>query len=216
MQGTRKQITEAIKTSGGATVLELAELVNVSPVTVRHHLSSLQADGLAEARVERRSVGRPHHVFFLTEAGEELFPKQYLSLTRRLLDQLKNNAPPELVATLFEEIANEIIAENAAQLEGKSKAERMKALARILQNEGFLVQWEETNGEYRIIEHNCPYRSLGEQHPIICKLDHTLITTILDSPAEKQSCRLDGDNRCVYIVKVQEPGTNHSTHEAAT
>jgi predicted ArsR family transcriptional regulator len=191
-------------------------MVNVSPVTVRHHLSSLQADGLVEARVERRSVGRPHHVFSLSEAGEELFPKQYVSLTRRLLDQLKQNASPELVSLLFEEIANGIIAEHAEQLEGKSNTERMKALAQILKNEGFLVQWEESDGEYRITEHNCPYRTLGEKHPVICKLDQTLITTVLDSPAEKQSCRLDGDNRCVYVVKTQQSGNNHSTQKAAT
>ncbi len=198
---TRDLILRALKASSGTTVLELAKRVEVSPVTVRHHLSSLQADGLVEAQVERRSVGRPHHVFFLTDAGEELFPRQYLSLTKRLLHRLKANLPSEMVAELFEQIAHEIVTEHAGKLKGKNNAERMAVLIEILEAEGFMVNWKQKNGEFQIIEHNCPYRKLGLEHPDICKLDQALITAILDAPAEKRSCQLKGDPRCVYIVK---------------
>ena len=100
-QATRDLILRALKTSGGTTVLGLANQVEVSPVTIRHHLSSLQADGLVEATVERRSVGRPHHVFQLTDAGEEVFPRQYLSLTKRLLEQIKSNLDAQTIAHLL-------------------------------------------------------------------------------------------------------------------
>ena len=72
----------------------------------------------------------------------------------------------------------------------------------ILENEGFMVKYEGKTGEYQIIEHNCPYRNLGNKHPDICKLDQTLISTILDAPAQKKSCLLEGDSRCIYVVKT--------------
>jgi predicted ArsR family transcriptional regulator len=198
---TRNQILRALKTNAGSTILELAELVDVSPVTVRHHLNSLQADGFVEARtVKRRSVGRPFHVFYLTDAAEELFPRKYLGLTRRLLDQIKTNLPAEAVVKLFEEMAGDIIADYQARFEGRSKAERMAVLVEILENEGFVVSWEKQNGEYVLIEHSCPYRNLGQEHTDICTLDRVLITRVLDSPVKKTSCLLDGDHSCAYVI----------------
>ena len=35
---------------------ELAEVVGINPISVRHHLNSLQADGLIEAEEERISL----------------------------------------------------------------------------------------------------------------------------------------------------------------
>lgn len=200
-QGTRDEILRSLKTRGGVTVLELSEMVGVSAVTVRHHLNSLQADKLVEARAERRSVGRPHHIFFLTDAGEELFPKQYLGLTRRLLDQMKSSLPSETVSRLFEHMAEDIIAKHQHRLRGRSQDERMEILVEILEEEGFMVTWKKEKNTYRIIEHNCPYRNLGNDHPDICTLDQTLITSILEAPIRKTSCLLKGDSSCTYVVQ---------------
>jgi predicted ArsR family transcriptional regulator len=198
---TRNQILRALKTNTGSTILELADQVGVSPVTVRHHLNSLQAANFVEVRtVKRRSVGRPYHVFFLTDAAEELFPRKYLGLTRRLLEQIKTNLPPEAVAKLFEEMAVDIVADYQARFEGKPKSERMAVLVEILEKEGFVVSWEEQNGEYVLIEHSCPYRTLGQEHADICTLDRVLITQVLDSPVQKTSCLLDGDHSCAYVI----------------
>ena len=41
-----------------ATVDDLAAAADVSPVTVRHHLNGLMADGLIESDSVRRKVGR--------------------------------------------------------------------------------------------------------------------------------------------------------------
>ena len=83
---TRDTILHTIKSSQQVNVEELAEVADVSPVTVRHHLNALQADGLIEAESIRRKVGRPYYVYSLSEKGHELFPKRYVRLTSRLLD----------------------------------------------------------------------------------------------------------------------------------
>jgi len=209
-QATRGLILRALKTSGGITVLGLADQVEVSPVTIRHHLSSLQADGLVEATVERRSVGRPHHVFQLTDAGEEVFPHQYLSLAKRLLEQIKNTLAPQTTSQLFKDVAQAIIDEHQDQFENKSTEQRMNVLAKILEAEGFMVNWEKQGDEYHIIEHNCPYRNLVQEFPELCQLDHTLISNIMDAPAEKVGCQTEGDPSCTFVIKVTdlETGAN--------
>jgi DeoR family suf operon transcriptional repressor len=206
-QDTRDLIIRVLKTKGGATVLGLADQVNVSAVTVRHHLSGLQADGLVEATVERRSVGRPRHVYHLTDAGEELFPRQYLSLSKRLLDRINSSLSPDLVSRLFDEMAREIVKEHAHRFKRQSPRQRMDILAEILEAEGFMVTWQEQDGEYRVIEHNCPYRNLAHDFPAVCQLDKTLIATVLEAPAEKVRCQADGASDCAFRIRIKDIAT---------
>lgn len=206
-QDTRDQIIRVLKTKGRATVLGLADQVNVSAVTVRHHLSGLQADGLVEATLERGTVGRPRHVYHLTDAGEELFPRQYLSLSRRLLDRINSSLSPDLISRLFEEMARQIVSEHAHELGQKPPAERMDVLADILESEGFMVTWEDRDDEYWVIEHNCPYRNLAHDFPAVCQLDKTLIASILEAPAEKIRCQVEGAADCAFRIRIKNIGT---------
>jgi DeoR family suf operon transcriptional repressor len=200
-ESTREVIVRALKTNNGASVPELAELADVSAVTVRHHISSLQADGLVEVGTDQRhTVGRPRHIYYLTDSGEELFPRHYLGLAKRLLDQVKTNLSSEAVSELFELMADDILSAYTSRLEGASQKERLTLLTEILENEGFIVSWEETDGDTILIGHSCPYRNLGREHPDVCTIDHTLITRVLGSPAQRTSCLLQGDNQCAYII----------------
>jgi len=203
-QGTRELIIRVLKTRGDATVLGLADQVGVSPVTVRHHLSSLQADGLVGAKIERRAVGRPHHVYYLTDAGEELLPQQYLGFSRRLLERISGSFSPELVSQLFEGMAREIVGEHAHRLRETSPAERMRILAEILQAEGFLISWEQHGDEYRIIEYNCPYRRLAQDYPVVCQLDKAVIMTVLQAPAERVQYRIEGAAHCAFRIALED------------
>ena len=115
-QSTRDTILHALKSSNQATVEALAEIANVSPVTVRHHLNSLQADGLIEVDSVRRKVGRPYYVYSLSESGHELFPHKYVRLTNRLLDELKATLPPEQVNQLFQGVVQSILEEHKGDL----------------------------------------------------------------------------------------------------
>ena len=94
---TRHKVLHTLLRNHRCTVIELAEAVDINPISVRHHISKLQADGLVASDEERHGVGRPRQVFFLTESGLEEFPTRYLRLTIRLLEQLKENLPPKMV-----------------------------------------------------------------------------------------------------------------------
>ena len=93
MKSTRDRILQTLLEHPQSTVIDLANAVNINGISVRHHLSSLLADGLVVAEEVRHGVGRPKQVFSLTENGLERFPTRYLRLTNRLLDQLKRSLP---------------------------------------------------------------------------------------------------------------------------
>lgn len=202
-QSTRDIILHTIKRRNQATVDELAEAANVSPVTVRHHLNALQADGLLETDSVRRKVGRPYYVYSLSDQGHELFPKRYVRLSTRLLAELKDRFPSEVVVELFETAVQRVVEENEAEFRGLSFEKRLDFLVKLLAEEGFLSRWEKDDQGYRIIEYSCPYVSLGQEHGEVCTFDKNLIIAVLQTDVHQHSCILKGDNCCEFSISEQ-------------
>lgn len=203
-QTTRDVILHTLKSSSQLKVEDLAEASDVSPVTVRHHLNSLQADGLIEVASVRRKVGRPFYVYSLSEAGHELFPKKYVHLTNMLLDELKMHMPEEQVNELFGSAVQKVVEEHRDQFEKLPFEARLTYLMDMLANEGFLAKWEKVEGEeYRITEYSCPYLSVGAKHDEVCTLDKELIISVMQQPISQHSCMLEGDECCQFTISSQ-------------
>jgi len=202
MKSTRDRILQTLLRQPRTTINTLAEAVGINPISVRHHLTNLQVEGLVGAEEERHGVGRPRLVYFLTEAGTERFPTRYLRLTSRLLDQMKNTMPEPMVSKLFLQMATGMADDYADQMKGLSMEERLDLAKTLLTEEGFSVEWEKTGNQYQIHEITCPYLQIGQNHPEVCTVDQTLISTMLAVPAEKVQCILSGDAHCTYLVQA--------------
>lgn len=197
-ESKRDVILRTIKQRHQATVNELAEAADVSPVTVRYHLNTLQAESLINSDSVRRKVGRPYYVYSLSEKGTELFPKRYARLSTRLLEELKRQFPSEVVTDLFHNVVKGIVAEQQDDFEDLAFEERLAYLIDLLAEEGFLARWEKQDGEYHLIEYSCPYISLGKEHTEICTFDTELIISVLGTNVEQHSCMLTGANCCEF------------------
>jgi predicted ArsR family transcriptional regulator len=187
---------------GRCTINELANDVGINPISIRHHITKLEADGLVTSEEELHGVGRPRRVYYLTEAGLERFPTRYMRLTLRLLTQLKEAMPKATVDQLFAQMAKDLVHEytSDASIEGRSMEDKLKSVQDLLAREGFNVEWEKQGDQYHIREINCPYLHISQNHPEVCQVDQTLISSLLALPAEKIECVLNGDARCTYVV----------------
>ncbi len=197
-RSTRDTVLHTIKASPNITVEALAVAADVSPVTVRHHLNALQADGLIESESVRRKVGRPYYVYTLTENGQEQFPKRYVRLTSRLLDELKERLPQKEMDSIFVSVVDAILEERRGEFEHLNFEKRMDYLVDLLADEGFLSTWEETDSGYKLVEYSCPYMSIGGEHSEVCTLDTRLIMGVLQLPVRQHSCMLEGDACCEF------------------
>lgn len=201
MKSTKDKILQTLLRKPRITINELAEAVGINPISVRHHLTNLQMEGLIAADEERHGVGRPRLVYSLTEDGMERFPTKYFRLTTRILAQLKETMPGPVVSQLFNQIAEDLASEYASQVQGLSMEERLDFVKDLLAQEGFTVEWEEKDGQYQIHEISCPYYQIGVAHPEVCTVDQTLISKMLALPANKVQCILDGAAHCTYVVQ---------------
>jgi len=203
MKSTRDRIMQTLLRQPRTTINELAKAVGINPISVRHHLTNLQVEGLVGTDEERHGVGRPRLVYFLTEAGMERFPTRYLRLTTRLLAQMKESMPEPVVSKLFAQMADGLADEYASQMQGLNMEERLDLAKTLLTEEGFDIQWERTGAQYQIHEITCPYLQIGLSHPEVCTVDQTLISKMLAVPAEKVQCLLQGDAHFTYVVQAE-------------
>ncbi len=202
MKSTRDRILQSLLHHPRSTINELAGEIGINPISVRHHLTNLQAEGLIRAEEERHGVGRPRLAYSLTEDGMERFPTRYLRLTTRLLSQMKEQLPQPMVSDMFKQVATNLAAEHEEQLSGLSVEERLNVMKELLGEEGFVVEWEKKGQDYLIHEITCPYLQVGHVHPEVCTVDQTLISKMLAIPANKVQCILSGAAHCTYVVNV--------------
>lgn len=208
-KNTRERVMQTLLARERCTINELAEAVNINPISVRHHISRLEAEGLVTSDEERHGVGRPRRMYFLTEKGREHFPTRYIRLTLRLLEQLKEAVPPAVIDRLFHQMAVEMASGYRSEVEGLDVHERLELVKTLLNSEGFRVEVEQKDDNYIIRESNCPYYHVGQTHPEVCSVDQTLISTILEIPAQKIQCMLHGDAHCTYVIPSELIATSN-------
>ena len=197
---TRQKVLQTLLARQRCTINDLAEMVEINPISVRHHINRLEAEGLVTSFEEKHGVGRPRRLYYLTERGMEQFPTHYLKLTSRLLSQLKDHLPTNMLNQLFMDMAKDIASDYESKLDQLSLEDRLDLIKALLNQEGFTVEWEKHEDEYFIKEINCPYLHLSQFHPEVCSVDSTLISTLLHLPTEKVRCVLNGDSTCTYVV----------------
>jgi predicted ArsR family transcriptional regulator len=200
MKSTREKILLFLLKNPKSTINDLADAVTINSISVRHHLNNLLADGLILAEEERHGVGRPRLVYSLSSEGVERFPSRYYRLTNRILDHFKETVSPDELNEIFVEIAKNIASDHRNTLKNLHLEDKLKLIQELLDEEGFNVEWEKKNDHYIIHEISCPYLHVVQTHPEVCSLDQTLISEMLNIPANKMNCILQGDNRCSFVI----------------
>jgi predicted ArsR family transcriptional regulator len=202
MQSTRQEILEILKEERQATVEDLAEQLELTPMTIRHHLNVLQAQNLVVASKVRRSkkVGRPRLVYTLTDAADDLFPQSYGELARHLVTEVKETLSEEESDAIFRGVADRIVKDAPPAAAGQSFEDRLDQVVDFMEDLGFIMRWEKTDEGYVLANINCPYRTVSREHDEVCIMDTEILTRLLNVvPQRKSSMRL-GDPVCSFLV----------------
>jgi DeoR family suf operon transcriptional repressor len=200
MSGTREKILLTLLNKPRSTISDLAVAANINAISVRHHLSSLQAADLITSEEERHGVGRPRLVYTLSEKGVEQFPTSYLKLANHLLEQMHIVLPGAMLNKVLERVAADIASKYLDQVKELPLDERLNLIKRVLKEEGFLLEWKKSAEGYEIREISCPYHHVGQGHPEICTIDQAVLSKLLEIPITRISCILRGDHHCTYVI----------------
>jgi predicted ArsR family transcriptional regulator len=205
MQSTRQEILDILRQNRQATVEDLAERLGLTPMTIRHHLNVLQAQGLVVTAEVRRiqTVGRPRLVYSLTDAADELFPQGYGELAGHLVAELKEAMGPDETPRVFRRIADRIAGEVPPPVPGRTFEERLAQVSLHLKRLGFLFTWTKTDEGYLLTNTNCPYRRVAQEHAELCAMDMMLLRRVLGVEPTQISHVREGATSCTCLLSVR-------------
>lgn len=199
---TRRELLELLKRQGEADAEMLAVRLGITLSGTRQHLTALSADGLVTHRRERTGPGRPKHRFALTAAGDALFPRNYVDLTNELLSYVEDE-DPELLERIFDRRARRRLERARIRSGGLSFPEKVKLVAAILDEDGYLADFEERgDGTFVVTEHNCAVLAVAQKYRHACSTELAFLQALLpEAEVTRIAHRLNGGHVCAYEVK---------------
>lgn len=200
---SRRILIDSLKQDGPQDAASLARRLGVSAMAVRQHLYDLEAEGLVTHEAEVRPVGRPAKLWRLTPAADRFFPDGHAEFTVGLINSMKQAFGAAGLEKILKLRAREQVAAYKARLDRQpSLAKKLKALAQIRTEEGYMAEISKANGGYLLVENHCPVCSAAAACTSLCRLELEVFRKALGHEHEVK--RIDhilaGARRCAYLV----------------
>jgi len=199
---------DILKRQGQATVDDLVVQLHarngkrITAVTVRHHLSVLQTEGLViEVELRRRATpGRPQNIYALTDKARGMFPNYYPQLVTALLDQISRAMPEDGVNVLLDGVAEQFAAPLLPQLDGLSLCDRLDIVVGLLNERGYEAHWQREDQGYVLHTRNCPYHAVSMTTDALCTMDMRFISALVGVVPRRLTRISGGAESCAYLI----------------
>jgi DeoR family suf operon transcriptional repressor len=198
---TRREILILLRKRGEAGVDDLADALGITASAVRQHLAGLAAAGFVAHRTARSGRGRPRHLYRLSAGAEALFPKYYSELTNELLSYVQDE-DPAVVERIFERRRRRRVEGAVERMRGKSFAGKVEELARILDRDGYLADFERAaDGTFLVTEHNCAILGVAQRWGLACSTEIAFLREVLpEADVERVAHMMAGAHVCSYRI----------------
>jgi predicted ArsR family transcriptional regulator len=198
---TRQSILNLLRHRGQLTAGELSTDLGIGPVGVRQHLTLLERDGLVFVAGLRRGIGRPSHLYGLTPAAEQIFPKHYDRLALDLIGYVSESGGSEAVDRMLDARRTSLARRYAPRLVGKNREQQVEELCAILNELGYMSAYERLpDGSFLLVEHNCPVDCVARVHMQLCGQEIRLYEDLLGVPLERDATIAAGAHVCRYRI----------------
>lgn len=182
---------------------ELAKALGISAMGIRQHLAILERDRLVDHERSKSKKGRPTHLYKLTELSANMFPVGYGVLTVALLDEIIKLDGDAKIDDIFKSRMHSQVASHAPRLEDKNFAQKVKELAKIRDEEGYMADAVEADEGFVLREFNCPISMVAKKYPHACEYELQLFKNLLGAEISRHCHMMKGDHLCSYKIKVK-------------
>jgi predicted ArsR family transcriptional regulator len=208
----RREILVRLRRDGAASPDQLAGAIGASRTGVLQQLRALEATGFVSRQTVRHGVGRPRHLYDITDEAQELFPANYGALAAGLLTALRSVGGEALVEQVFiarrRQIGDRVRRKLHDRVGAKaSLAERVRELAVLQDEQGYLANAViGSDGTIRLREHNCAILDVARGARAACDAELDLFRDVLGADVVRETHIASGDRCCSYrIVEASPP-----------
>lgn len=206
----RRAILVHLRRTGAASPDAIAAAIGASRSGVAQQLRALESAGLVSRTAVRHGVGRPRHLYDVTDDAQGLFPTNYEGLATGLIAailELGGDALlDDVMAARGRQAGQALRAGLAASLSADAPlADRVRELARLQDGLGYLAEAEVEGETIRLVQHNCAVHEIAIANRAACRAELAMFRDLLGPGVERECHILDGDRCCTYRVTAAEP-----------
>ncbi|MDA8204150.1 MAG: winged helix-turn-helix transcriptional regulator [Chloroflexi bacterium] len=203
---TPQAILLALRRQGPLSPDLLAGQFGVSRTAVLQQLRTLELDGLVERHSLRHGVGRPRHLYDVTERAQPMMPASYDRLSMSLVGAVGEIGGPELLERVFEarraaQVRNIRERFRARGLANAPLADRARELTVVQAEQGYMSELIEGDEGLRLVEHNCPIQQVAAEAPAACEAEVRLFAEVLGVDVVRERHIAGGGRSCVYVLR---------------
>jgi predicted ArsR family transcriptional regulator len=198
-KGSKARVLRVLKEQGGATASALADVLGLTRACLHSHLADLSLAGFVRLRKTLpQGRGRPGHVYELTAAGENYFPKDYAQLANDILAGVEELYGEAAIGTIFEARNGAFSKAWKPALKDVAREQKLEFLAEQLSLQGYEAKILSEDGAHFLILGNCPFLAVAEKHMTICHAEQKLHQEVLGVTVVRESRIVEGARSCCY------------------
>jgi len=182
----------------GVGVEWLCNKLGISHNAVRQHLTALGAAGFATRIEPRPSGGRPQARYAITQAGRELFPRQYGEIASALIEKLYATLGRDQVLAMLRTLGNDMATTQAPLTQADDTESVSRELAKRMTALGYEAIATHYDGEPQIEAHNCVFHNLAAKHREVCHFDLAFLSAASGREVHHAECMVRGGRCCRF------------------
>jgi predicted ArsR family transcriptional regulator len=205
-------ILDLLKRSAGLSVNEIAKSLKLSYMGVKQYCNELEKKGLLDTWRRPKDLGRPEKSYRLTEKSAMLYPEVGNELSLDILESAQQlygtSAPDKLLFNYFAKKADFY----QKKIKSGSLAERLVALAKLRDAEGYCAQIEQDASVGAcLVEYHSPLRTIAQAFPSVHRMEEMVFSRVLGIPVTRSETSISGLVRIVFLIgQVDAPAVQSS------
>jgi len=205
-QGASKRaILDLLKRKGPQGAADLATALKITAMAVRQHLYALDADGLVSCKTDVPSGGRgrPSKLWQVERVADPIFPDAHADLSVELIGNIKEvfgeRGLDKLIARRTE---HQITVYRAAVASATSLKDKVKRLARLRTEAGYMAEMSADGDGFLLIENHCPVCRAAAACTGLCRQELEVFQAALgrNIVIKRTDHILAGARRCAYRI----------------
>lgn len=201
----RRAILLHLRRDGPSVPETISASIGASRSGVAQQLRALDTAGLVTRTSVRHGVGRPRHLYDITADAQGLFPSNYDGLATGLLAAILEVGGETLVEDVFAARRRQAEARLRERMEASLPTDapledRVRELARLQDELGYVSEARVDSDGIRLLEHNCAVLDVARGMPVACRAELELFSEVLGVALVRERHIAAGDRCCQYRV----------------
>lgn len=203
IHSTEEKFLLYLKTNGAQSTRTIGRALDMTSEAARQQLTKLEMEGKVKSSTDVKGVGRPTKVWKLTQFGHAQFPDAHSKLTVQIITQIRGELGERALQKIISAYQKEQLAKyHAIVNRDASLEERVKRLADIRCEEGYMAEWKRDKGDFLLFENHCPICAAAEICQGFCQAELQTFQEVLgeDIRIEREEHIQAGARRCAYRI----------------